>query len=158
MFHFHKTEVERYFLRLPPRGEGWSLLEVQLKFEFHLWTQFALYASYFINQLWWRCLQRARVLIAGNCKTAGCSLCQGHKPGGFSESPGNTTAFMRIISKYFLISMHVQCTVGQTRWQIWCNNSCVGRKDGRGWCVGSAPSSLFEPCFGKLTMFITSPV
>lgn len=128
MLHFHKTEIERYFLRLPPRGEGWFLLEVQLKFVFHLWTQFALYASYFINQLWRRCLQRACVLIAWNCKTAGCTLCQGHKPDGFPESPGNTTAFMKIISKYFLISMHVQRTLGQRRWQIWCNIPLLGAK------------------------------
>lgn len=70
----------------------------------------------FINWLWRRCLQSAHVLIAENCETAGCS--QGHKPFGFPESPGNTTVFMKTINKHFLISMQVQCSVGQTSWQI----------------------------------------
>lgn len=73
-------------------------------------------------------MQRPRVIIAENCKTAGYTSCQGHKLGGFPESPGNTTAFMKIISKYFPISMHVQCTEGRTRWQRGYNTPLLEAK------------------------------
>ena len=90
---------------------------IPVKFEFHSWTRFAHYASYFINWLWRKHLQRAPVPTAENCKTAGCTSLLGHKPAWFPESLGETIAFMKKIRKYFLISTHVQCTMGQTRRQ-----------------------------------------
>lgn len=155
MLHFHKTKVERYFLSLPPRGEGQFLPEAQLN----------------LSSTYEHGLPSMPVISLTGCEE---DVCKGlvfllqkivklqathhvkDKLGGFPESPGNTTDFMKIISKYFPIFMHVQCTVGWTRSQRGYNTPLL--EEGRGCCIGSASSSLLELCFRKLAMFITSPV
>lgn len=163
MLHFHKTKVEESIFFFKVTTERWRVISAwsPVKFEFHSRTRFTHYVSYFINWLWRKCLQRAPVPTAENCKTAGCTSFQGHKPARFPESWGKTSTFMKITSQYFLIPLCVQCTVRQTRWQrgyFTVAQCSVGNKDGRGCRIGSASSFLFEPCFRKLAMFITSPV
>lgn len=108
--------------------------------------------------------KRAPVPTTENCKTAGCTSFQGRRPARFLESQGKTTAFMKIFRKHFLISMHVQCNTGQTRWQRgisqWQRISLICNKDGRGCRIVSVPLFffLFEPCFRKLAILIISPI